>query len=109
MWIEAGLTYGYGESGFENPGSESALTSVLVTELISWGGSADASSFGLATASAFCWVLSAVAGSGLASAGAGRALLVPEYGKRATPICWIFRQLSINLLSLREKTIWLGF
>ena len=37
-------------------------------------------------ASAFCTVLSATAGSGLASVGAGRALIVTGTGRRALPI-----------------------
>lgn len=78
------ITYGYGESDFENPWSDSALSSVLGTEFISGLGCSAVSTFGSGVASDFCIV--AVAGSGLASAGAGRALLVKGNGRRAFPI-----------------------
>ena len=69
------ITNGYGESGLEIPGRDSDLTSVLGTELICGGGSA--------MASAFC----TVGAAGLASGGAGRALLVTVGGSRAVPSC----------------------
>lgn len=72
-----GITVGYGESGLENPEIGSALASVLGAEFIS------------GAASAFCTLLSAAAGSGLASAGEGRALLVTATGRRAFPMSWI--------------------
>lgn len=81
------ITDGYGESDFENARSDSALTSVLGTEFISALGCPAVCTFGSGAASAFCIALSAVVGSGLASAGAGRALLVTVNGRRAFPIC----------------------
>ena len=66
------ITVGYGESGLENPETGSALASVLGAEFI------------CVAACAFC-----TAGSGLASAGAGRALLVTGTGRRAFPMSCI--------------------
>lgn len=66
-------------------GRDSSLTSALGTELISGAGSGAASTFGSGEASAFTTVSAAV-GAGLASAGAGRDLLVTG-GRRAIPIC----------------------
>ena len=81
------ITCGNGESDCENPGSGSALTSVLGTEFISGIGCPAVSSFGSGAASVFCTALSAVARSGLASQGAGRAFLVTVVGRRTFPIC----------------------
>lgn len=73
------ITVGYGERGLGIPGSDSAITSVLGTEFI-WGP-------GSTAASAFCSGFSTKAGSGLASAGAGRALLlITSVGSSAFPI-----------------------
>lgn len=79
------ITYGYGESDFENPGSESALTSVLGTEFISGIAFLSVSTFE-SPPTAFC-TLSVVAGSGIESTAAGRALLITGDGRRAFPIC----------------------
>lgn len=89
-------TAGYGERYCETVGRDSALFSVWGTEFISWVGSAVASTFGSGIVSAFWTVLSAVAGFGFASVGAGRALLVPVVGRMAIPICWSFQKLMIN-------------
>lgn len=79
-------------------GRDSSLTSALGTELISGAGSgaastlgsgagsAAASTLGSGEASAFTTVSAAV-GAGLASAGAGRDLLVTGTGTIAVPIC----------------------
>ena len=72
-----GITDGYGESGLGIPGSESASSSALGTELTC--------GVGTATASAFCTASSVMVG--LASVGTGRALLVTLAGRRAFPIC----------------------
>ena len=81
-------TDGYGERGFGFPGSDSALTSA---EFISGAGAVTASTLDSdivsGVASAFCTVVSAVAGSEPCSVGAGRALLLAEVGRRAFPIC----------------------
>lgn len=68
------FTYGYGDKGLEMSENDSDLTSVLGTELIS----------GDAAASTLESVV--VGGSGVATAGAGRALLYTGDGRRAFPI-----------------------
>ena len=77
-------TYWHGERGFGFPGSDSA-------ELISGAGAVTASNLDSdivsGVASAFCTVVSAVAGSWPCSVVAGRALLLVEFGIRAFPIC----------------------
>lgn len=84
--VEVIITHGYGESDFENPGSDSALTSVLGTEFISGVTFPSVSTFE-SPATAFCTVLSVVAGSGIESTAGGRALLITGDGRRAFPIC----------------------
>ena len=90
------ITYGYGESDFENPGSDSALTSGFGTEFMSGIGCPAVSTFGSGAPSDFCTALLVVAGSRLASAGAGRAFLGTVVGRRAFPISWNSRQFKID-------------
>lgn len=88
--MEVRITEGYGESGLEILGNDSAFTSCLATEFISGAGSATASAFGsevkTGAASAFCTVSLDVAASTAASAGAGSALPVAGNGNRAFPM-----------------------
>lgn len=77
--LKTGITEGYGESGLGVPELPFALDSDSGTALIWGGGSADTS----------------LLGSGFASVGAGRALLVVVIGIKATPICCIQRQIQI--------------
>lgn len=76
--MDARITEGYGESGLEILGSDSAFTSCLATEFVSRAGST--------TASAFCTVSLDVAASTAASAGAGSAFSVAGNGNIAFPM-----------------------
>lgn len=83
MRVKTRITNGYGESGLEFPGSDSALTSSFGTELILGAGSAAASTFGEDPS-----VMAGLA----SSTGAGRALLIIGAGRRAFPIFWILEK-----------------